>query len=65
MKATVIAIHSGSEYTDGQERITIRVEGADAIWSTLQIPNVDGLKLNQRIELTLAPIQEASVARVN
>lgn len=49
MKAKVIAVHSGSQYTDGKERITLRFDDADMMYNTLQIINSQNLSLDQGV----------------
>ena len=63
MKGKVMGIASGSDYTDGDRRVEIVIEGADAMFRRLRIPQkllrMDNLQLDDDvivdIYLTPAP----------
>jgi hypothetical protein len=55
MRATVIGINSGTEYTDGRRRVRIRIDAADSIFNTITISEkalgIAGLMLDDPIEV--------------
>ena len=57
MRATVVGISSGTEYShmDGRRRIRIRIEAADPVFNTITISEralgIAGLKLDDPIDI--------------
>ena len=59
MKARVTAIESASAYTDGQRRIEITVDGGDAMWRKLHLPEkvlgIIGLCVDDELIVDIVP----------
>jgi hypothetical protein len=57
MKAKVTEISSGQQYTDGERRVTLRVEEADGMFNSLRIPlsklNLKEIELDEELEITI------------
>ena len=60
MKATIVGIESGSKYTDGEQRVTLRFEEADPVFREIRVPqSVLGpisMLLDTEIKVTMAEI---------
>ena len=60
MKATIVGIESGSKYTDGEQRVTLRFEEADPMFREIRVPqSVLGpisMLLDTEIKVTMAEI---------
>jgi hypothetical protein len=66
MKLTgrVTKLESGKSYTDGLERVTIKINESTApMYSDFTVPNVDALKLDDELEMSLIVVPKAKVAR--
>lgn len=61
MKARVVSIESGSVFTDGQRRITIKLDGADSFHSRVQVSEsalgIAGLKLDDELDVGFTPVK--------
>jgi hypothetical protein len=59
MKLTgkVIKVESGSEFTDKQERIYVKlIEGGDSLYNTFRVPNF-GYKLNDEVSVQVELVE--------
>ena len=44
--------------SDGQERVTVSVEGAEPLYAELRLPNQQGWRLGQKVVVMIAPISD-------
>ena len=49
----MVSVHSADTFSDGKERVCIRVHEADDAYRILRLPNVWGLKLNDCFTLKM------------
>ena len=60
MKATIVGIESGSKYTDGEQRVTLRFEEADLVFREIRVPQSAlgpiSMLLDTEIKVTMAEI---------
>jgi len=60
MKATIVGIESGSKYTDGEQRVTLRFEEADPVFREIRVPQSAlgpiSMLLDTEIKVTMAEI---------
>lgn len=60
LQAKVTETISGSESRDGQQRVKLKVEGADSMYRALIVANDDGLQLDDEVVLLVMTKQQAS-----
>ena len=60
MKATIVGIESGSKFTDGEQRVTLRFEEADPVFREIRVPQsalgLIPMLLDTEIKVTMAEI---------
>lgn len=56
----VTKLESAQSYTDKLERVTIQLNEANIMYRDFVVPNVDGLKLDDEVEMSVKVVQHVS-----
>ena len=53
MKAKIVAISSGSQFVDGEQRITLRIEQADSMFNEIRIKRSEFSPAQEKLDIKL------------
>lgn len=61
LTARVTKLESGKSYTDGLERVTIKINESNApMYSDFVVPNVDHLQLDDMLDIDVQHVRDRS-----
>jgi len=62
LAGNVTDVTRGGLYEDHQDRITVRVEGAEPLYAELRLPNAHAWPVGQRVVVVIMPISEGNAS---